>query len=236
MRSLEVNRVLVTGKNRVRLGGASIMDCLTFDGQNVTSVHQQEDLLSFGKLIISLACGSVSSVHNLPKSVDHISRMYSPDLKNVVLYLLSKPNPRKTIEEVLSSLISSRVVDELNSSLVAQDTIEKELMRELENGRLVRLLCKFGFINERPEFDHDPRWAETGDRYLIKLFRDYVFHQVDENGRPVTDLSHVLTQLNKLDTGVEEKLMLVSRDEASCLIVSYKEVSSLLVCLLSCVF
>jgi hypothetical protein len=47
-------------------------------------------------------------------------------------------------------------------------------------------------------FDHDPRWAETGDRYLIKLFRDYVFHQVDETGRPVTDLGHVLGALNKV--------------------------------------
>ncbi|GAA5903226.1 PAN-complex poly(A)-binding subunit PAN3 [Sporobolomyces salmoneus] len=225
MRSIEVNRVLVTGKNRVRLGGASVMDCLTWDGGQNTSGYQQEDLLSFGKLIISLACGSPSAVHNLPKSVDHISRMYSPDLKNVVLYLLSKPGPRKTIEEVMA-LMSTRVVDELNSSLVAEDTIERELMRELENGRLVRLLCKFGFINERPEFDHDPRWAETGDRYLIKLFRDYVFHQVDESGRPVTDLSHVLTQLNKLDSGVEEKIMLVSRDEASCLIVSYRELKN----------
>lgn len=34
----------------------------------------------------------------------------------------------------------------------AEDTLEAELMRELENGRLVRLLTKFGFINERPEF------------------------------------------------------------------------------------
>lgn len=33
----------------------------------------------------------------------------------------------------------------------AEDTLESELMRELENGRLVRLLTKFGFINERPE-------------------------------------------------------------------------------------
>lgn len=33
----------------------------------------------------------------------------------------------------------------------AEDTLEHELMRELENGRLVRLLTKFGFINERPE-------------------------------------------------------------------------------------
>ncbi|GAA6020375.1 hypothetical protein JCM10207_002087 [Rhodosporidiobolus poonsookiae] len=225
MRTIEVNRVLVTGKNRVRLGGASILDCLTWDGGQNIPAHQQDDLLSFGKLIIALACSSTAAVHNLPKSVDHISRMYSPDLKNVVLYLLSKPGPRKTIEEVFA-LMGARVVDELNSSLVAEDTIERELMRELENGRLVRLLTKFGFINERPEFDHDPRWAETGDRYLIKLFRDYVFHQVDETGRPVTDLGHVLTALNKLDAGVDEKIMLVSRDEQSCLIVSYREIKN----------
>lgn len=70
--------------------------------------------------------------------------------------------------------------------------------KELENGRLVRLMSKMGFINERPEFDMEPGWAETGDRYLIKLFRDYVFHQVDENGRPVIDMVHVLTCLNKV--------------------------------------
>jgi PAB-dependent poly(A)-specific ribonuclease subunit 3 len=44
----------------------------------------------------------------------------------------------------------------------------------------------------------DPRWSETGDRYLLKLFRDYVFHQVDENGRPVVDLAHVISCLNKV--------------------------------------
>ena len=33
----------------------------------------------------------------------------------------------------------------------AVDKLEGELMGELENARLVRLLCKFGFINERPE-------------------------------------------------------------------------------------
>jgi PAB-dependent poly(A)-specific ribonuclease subunit 3 len=44
----------------------------------------------------------------------------------------------------------------------------------------------------------DPGWSETGDRYLIKLFRDYVFHQVDEKGRPAIDISHVMTCLNKV--------------------------------------
>jgi PAB-dependent poly(A)-specific ribonuclease subunit 3 len=80
----------------------------------------------------------------------------------------------------------------------ATDVLETELLGELENARLFRLMCKFGFINERPEFARDARWSETGDRYIIKLFRDYVFHQVDERGNPVLDLSHVLTCLNKV--------------------------------------
>jgi PAB-dependent poly(A)-specific ribonuclease subunit 3 len=74
-------------------------------------------------------------------------------------------------------------------------------------------------------FDHDPRWSETGDRYIVKLFRDLVFHSVGEAGRPVVDLTHILTNLNKLDVGSEEKIMLTSRDEQSCLVVSYREVS-----------
>ena len=44
----------------------------------------------------------------------------------------------------------------------------------------------------------DPSWSETGDRYIIKLFRDYVFHQVDENGLPVVNMVHVLSCLNKV--------------------------------------
>lgn len=37
-----------------------------------------------------------------------------------------------------------------------------------------------GFVNERPA-DHShmtPNWSETGDQYVLKLFRDHVFHQV----------------------------------------------------------
>jgi len=106
------------------------------------------------------------------------------------------------------------------------DHLEGYLSRELENARLVRLLTKMGFINERPEFDHNPQWHESGDRFLLKLFRDYVFHQVNDVGDPVVDLAHVLACLNKLDAGTEEKIMLVSRDEQACFIVTYKEVSS----------
>ena len=44
----------------------------------------------------------------------------------------------------------------------------------------------------------DPSWSETGDRYLIKLFRDYLFHQVTETGEPWLDMSHIVSSLNKV--------------------------------------
>ncbi|CAB4385204.1 unnamed protein product [Rhizophagus irregularis] len=224
-RMIEPTKILSTNKNRIRINCCGIMDMLTFDGGKNIHHFQQEDLIHFGQLIISLACNSLSSVLNLPKSIDYISRHYSPDFKNVILYLLNKPTPTKSVDKLIA-MIGPRILHEINSVHHYNDFLESELSQELENGRLVRLLCKFGFINERPEFDMDPSWSETGDRYLIKLFRDYVFHQVDENGYPVVDMAHVLMCLNKLDAGVDERIMLVSRDEQSCLIVSYKEIKN----------
>jgi PAB-dependent poly(A)-specific ribonuclease subunit 3 len=61
---------------------------------------------------------------------------------------------------------------------IQNDEVLNELSKETENGRLFRILVKLGMMNERPENDMDPGWSETGDRYLLKLFRDFVFHQV----------------------------------------------------------
>ena len=41
----------------------------------------------------------------------------------------------------------------------------------------------------------------AGDRYLLKLFRDFVFHQVTEEGAPLLDWGLVLESLAKLDAG-----------------------------------
>jgi PAB-dependent poly(A)-specific ribonuclease subunit 3 len=64
----------------------------------------------------------------------------------------------------------------------------------------------------------DPSWSETGDRYLLKLFRDYLFHQVDTEGKPVLDFGHIVETLNKLDTGDAENILLTSRDGQSILV------------------
>ena len=42
----------------------------------------------------------------------------------------------------------------------------------------------------------------AGDRYLLKLFRDFVFHQVTEEGAPLLDWGLVAEALTKLDAGL----------------------------------
>ncbi|KAF8583430.1 hypothetical protein K439DRAFT_1412181 [Ramaria rubella] len=225
VRIIDATKVLLTGKNRVRIGSCGIGDVVAYDARQDVHYLQQEDLLQFGRLVLALCCNNLAASNNINKSMETISRHYTPDLKAVIMFLISKPTPVKSINQ-LFEMIGSRLLTEMEALQHQADRLEGELMSELENGRLVRLLCKFGFINERPEFDREPRWSETGDRYIIKLFRDYVFHQVDENGHPVVNLSHVLTCLNKLDAGTEERIMLISRDEQSCLVVSYKELKA----------
>jgi PAB-dependent poly(A)-specific ribonuclease subunit 3 len=112
----------------------------------------------------------------------------------------------------------------LDSTLHASDSLESVLGTSLEDGRIARLLLKLNLILERPEHDLNPRWSETGERYYIKLFRDYVFHAVDSAGHPNTDLSHILGCLNRLDVGSEERIMLTSRDGSTCFVVSFKDI------------
>lgn len=121
-------------------------------------------------------------------------------------------------------MIGARFYTQLDSAQLRSDVIQNEMAKEVENGRLFRLMTKLAVLNERPEFNLDPQWSETGDRYMIKLFRDYVFHQVDENGAPWIDMSHIIQCLNKLDSGSSDKISLMSRDEQNILVVSYAEI------------
>jgi PAB-dependent poly(A)-specific ribonuclease subunit 3 len=173
------------------------MDMLTFDTAPNIAHLQQDDILNLGQLLMTLACKSLTATHNISKSIDYIAQTYSQEMKNMILFLMSQPVPMKTVDQIIS-MLGPRIMQEINEVQTANDVLESDLGRELENGRLTRLMIKFGFINERPEFDMDPAWSETGDRYIIKLFRDYVFHQVDEAGLPVLDVAHVLTCLNKV--------------------------------------
>ncbi|KAG0145336.1 hypothetical protein CROQUDRAFT_658780 [Cronartium quercuum f. sp. fusiforme G11] len=228
VRTIHPTKILLTGANRVRINGCGILDVIAFNPSRSLAELQQQDLVDLGKLIVSLGSSADCSNPNglvLAKGVEYVQQCWSPEINAVVEFLLQPET--KTIDGLLQ-LIWTKTLDEVTSVFNHNDLLEEYLMRELENGRLVRLMTKFGFINERPEFDHDPNWSETSERYVLKLFRDYVFHQIDAQGKPVTDLSHVLMCLNKLDAGLDEKIMLVSRDDQTCVIVSYAEIRRIL--------
>ncbi|XP_029035328.2 PAN2-PAN3 deadenylation complex subunit PAN3 isoform X1 [Osmia bicornis bicornis] len=227
-RCLDPTKVLLTSRTRLRLSCVAIPDVVTFDGSAANPLsliphYQQEDLIALGKLVLALACRSLLAVHrdNMQASLELVARSYSTDLRNLILYLLSNQARRSVTD--LMPMIGARFYTQLDAAQLRSDVLENELAKELENGRLFKLLVKLATINERPELNMEPTWAETGDRYMLKLFRDYVFHQVAADGRPWLDMAHVVSCLNKLDSGSQDKICLMSRDEQSVLVVSYAE-------------
>ncbi|XP_040023471.2 PAN2-PAN3 deadenylation complex subunit PAN3 isoform X2 [Gasterosteus aculeatus] len=228
-RVMDPSKILITGKTRLRVNCVGVFDVLTFDSSQTNHLalmpqYQQADLVSLGKVVLALACNSLAGIQreNLQKAMELVSINYSSDLKNLILYLLTEQSRLRSVNDIMP-MIGARFYTQLDASQMRNDVIEEDLAKEVQNGRLFRLLAKLGTINERPEFQKDPSWSETGDRYLLKLFRDHLFHQVTEAGTPWIDLSHIVSCLNKLDAGVPEKISLVSRDEKSVLVVTYSD-------------
>lgn len=247
-RLISASKILLTSKNRIRLNACGIMDIVQFENARPVAEAQADDLVQLGRLILCIANNSPTAHLQMQKSMDYVTRSYTARLKECIQWLLN-PQPaagspsspttsgamQKDIDTFLAG-IADQLASVFDSELHAQDTLTNTLGRELESSRIVRLLVKLNMVNERPELDASQQlpsnnatntssgWAETGERYYLKLFRDFVFHQVDANGHPVTDLAHVLECLNKLDAGTDEKIALISRDEQNVLIVSYREV------------
>ncbi|KGM91718.1 PAB-dependent poly(A)-specific ribonuclease subunit PAN3 [Paracoccidioides brasiliensis Pb18] len=173
-RVIDASKVLLTGKNRIRLNACAILDVVQHDSQRSVADLQHQDLVNFGQLIVTLGANSPSVIHNPTKVMEHFARAYTPQLKNSVFWLLGalQKDQERNIDIFVTG-ISSQLISTFDSALHLDDQLTSDLCRELENARLVRLLTKLNFINERPEYEHDRQWSENGERYFLKLFRDY---------------------------------------------------------------
>ena len=65
-------------------------------------------------------------------------------------YLLNNHNRSRSVNDVMP-MIGARFYTQLDAAQLRNDVLEHELSRELECGRLFRLLCKLNIINDRPE-------------------------------------------------------------------------------------
>lgn len=222
-RCLDLSKIILTDKNRIRLNACSILDVVQYEARRPVQDLQQEDLLQFGRTILALATLTPPSLLTNPNAaMEHISRHYTAELRDTVLWLLTPQGQQmKNIDEFVRG-IATHFITPFDQAFHESDSLRTELSTSLENGRIARLMMKLAVINERPEFNGDTEWAENGDRYTLKLFRDYVFHQVDAAGQPVVDLGHMVACLNKLDAGTDERVCLTSRDEQTVFIVTYR--------------
>jgi PAB-dependent poly(A)-specific ribonuclease subunit 3 len=229
-RCIEPSKVIVSETNRIRLSACSILDVVQFES-NTKSLQelQQEDLVKFGRLILSLAT-STPPIHlsNISAALDSMANKYSANLKDAVAWLIAPPNPGefKSIESFISGIATHMTT---YFDLALQDNDEKQfyLARELENGRIARIMMKLMAILERGDLGVMQGWSETGDRYQLKLFRDYVFHRVEADGKPNLAIGHMITCLNKLDAGIDEMVLLTSPDNETVFVVSYRELKQM---------
>eukprot|EP01041_Mallomonas_annulata_P010985 gene10985-22949_t len=221
VRFLSPVHILLTSGTRVRFNYAGVSDVLEFESRRSLAEQQMEDLIRLGHVMLSLGTRSIVGAKVADQAMVLLRQHYSMDLMAGVSALLSG----STSITQLCRQISERVNDELDLSLAAVDALHAHLRSEYESSRMLRLLIKLGMINERPEYALAPDWSETGDRYVLKLFRDYVFHQAQTDGSPAIDVGHIITALNKLDAGDPERILLSSRDNKDVLLtVSFEDV------------
>lgn len=94
-------------------------------------------------------------MQNIGKSLEYIGAHYSAELKGLLVGLLVKPpthsNSIHTLDDLCAS-VTNKLFAEMDYLHSYSDMLYGELSREVENGRLFKLMTKLGFINERPEF------------------------------------------------------------------------------------
>ena len=224
LRCVSTRSVLRTPDGRVRVGGMGIRDVLSFEDRRSLPSLQEADVRSIG--LVCLSIGGRRDVSSAPgpeeavKAGEAFQSLYSSELYQVVVDLAGG---RVTAFQAVQAL-GHRMANEVASSHASADAADAALQKEYESGRSARVMTKLLMVLERSEVGVDERWSETGDRYVLKLFRDYAFHQSTQDG-PSLDLGHVVQALNKLDAMDDEEVCLVGRDGQSILVVSFKDVA-----------
>lgn len=254
VRTLQLNHILCTQEGgsgiiksnsgpfglprvRLRINCVGIVDILEFEARKTLEELQRDDMRALGCILLSMTTGTEIHMNDIYRGnsvttqgqilipyFDFVRQNYSRELFVLIHSLLNPGSPPQNVRGVASSM-AMRAFEELDEAHTCIDNMDESLVGIYESGRALRLLLKLAFVNERPEFGIDKNWSESGDCYILKLFRDYVFHQADGSGRPVMDLGHVVSSLNKLDAADEEKIVLASRDGASIIVVSFADVA-----------
>lgn len=178
VRTLDARHVLLQlDSQRVRwyVNCAGVTDALEWEARKTVETLQLEDIRQLGRLILSFATGTeitpTTDSSTIANCEQFCRQSYSRELHNLTMTLIRSQTPPGIMD--VCRALTGRIWDELDNTSLSLKQTERALAAEFESGRMLRLMLKLGFVNERPEFAHNRRWAQSGDCYILTLFRDY---------------------------------------------------------------
>lgn len=200
LRTLQLNHILCTQegclnspstslygipKVRLRINCVGVVDVLEFETRKTLEELQREDMRALGCLLLSMTTGTEVSVSDIYRNntqqqqsmflnqyLGFVRQNYSRDLHSLIETLLNPTMPPPPIRAVAANM-AIRVFEEMDGVHSSMDQMHDALLGVYESGRALRLMLKLAFVNERPEMGIDQRWSESGDCYILKLFRDF---------------------------------------------------------------
>ena len=95
-------------------------------------------------------------------------------------------------------------------------------MIQSQSERALGLVCKLNFVVERFEKDEE-RYKAWPSRKPLLLFKHHLFGPKNAPQGIEMDLLHVVAALRLIDSGSEERILLVSADSSTSLVVSFSE-------------
>ncbi|XP_003737094.1 PAN2-PAN3 deadenylation complex subunit pan3 [Galendromus occidentalis] len=120
-----------------------------------------------------------------------------------------------TMNKIIASL-GTRVFEYMTLCQTQKGILETELAKEIDNGRLFRVLYRF--------FDkvgkYDEQFSGTDGAQALQMFKNYLLSR--------KTMYEVVSGLNKLDAGVREKIRLESFAESTVKFVSYAELRQIM--------
>lgn len=225
-RIIDPSKILLTGPDQIRLNACGIKDVLDFGVERSVAELQREDFKQFGRLLVALGTNKASVQASLSNALDHFNRVYSASMREWVFWLLNRPpDQSEGIDHLLAGL-ASESFKALDAAQVRTNLMEDQMQLSVNNDFSFRVLAKLSTVVDNAS--RTIQYPNNGDRDPMKLLRDYIFHPVDQENKPVIDLARILDCLQKLDAGVDDKIQLNSRDNQIIMIISYKELKQML--------
>ena len=224
-RVVSTTKILVSPKLRVHLNCVGLLDALQHSSlssaDTVASIIelQRHDIQAMGSILVSLMLGGDISIPPAdPIGAVNKQVALSQTLKSFLLACLAGETTSAKLTEQIGYMYAFKA----EQMTCAHDKMLNELRKATEAGRMMQVLVKINTIADRHV--EDWRWSQSSERHIVMLFRDYLFFQTDEFGRPVIDPGHVADALAKTDVGSTEAIMLLDRDASSVLVLSFLDI------------